>query len=320
MINWKKPRTEKFIEKQIKKHGVDSFMINWYNISQYQKLSEPFIEKYKDFVDWYYISKYQFLSELFIGKYCARVNWREIFISQKLSPTFIAINASNNSLYWHCVSRHQKLSESFIENYADKVPWHIIFEFQKLSESFIDRHKKRWEINKSNYNRSAQAIIKYQKLSEEYREKNNLKDPIDGLGLEIIDNWLYTSTEDKIKHIKKNTKYKIIDNKYIIAYKTVKEDNHSVFNFQYKYEVGKTYKSHCDCNLDNENSFGLSAWTKKEALRYHPRGKLIKVKINIEDIGAIVHSGSKIRCFKFKVLKEVNPFKRWFKKMVQKYF
>ncbi|MFA5600687.1 MAG: hypothetical protein WDA06_08850, partial [Phenylobacterium sp.] len=71
------------------------------------------------------------------------------------------------------------------------------------------------------------------------------------------------------------------------------------------YEIGKTYKSHCDCNLTNENSFGLSAWTKKEALEYYPKGKLLKVKIDIKDIGAIVHNGNKIRCFKFEVLEEI---------------
>jgi len=54
---------------------------------------------------------------------------------------------------------------------------------------------------------------------------------------------------------------------------------------------------------------------KKRALKYYKHGKLLKVKINIEDIGAIIHDGGKIRCFKFEVIKEVKP---WYKKMFNK--
>ena len=43
--------------------------INWDWISQYQKLSEQFIEKFQDRVSWDYISAYQELSEEFIEKY-----------------------------------------------------------------------------------------------------------------------------------------------------------------------------------------------------------------------------------------------------------
>jgi len=66
----------------------------------------------------------------------------------------------------------------------------------------------------------------------------------------------------------------------------------------------KTYESHCDCNIDNNSSFGLSAWTIKEAKEYCNQ-KIIKVKININDLGCIVHSGNKLRCRKFTVLEEV---------------
>jgi hypothetical protein len=65
----------------------------------------------------------------------------------------------------------------------------------------------------------------------------------------------------------------IFYDEYIIAYKAVREDYHSVYNWQYKYEVGQTYKSHCDCDLFEENSFGLSTWTKEGALEYYNKGK-----------------------------------------------
>jgi hypothetical protein len=48
---------------------IDVNKVKWYYISIYQKLSEPFIDKFKDKVDWYYISIFQKLSEEFIVKY-----------------------------------------------------------------------------------------------------------------------------------------------------------------------------------------------------------------------------------------------------------
>ena len=142
-------------------------------------------------------------------------------------------------------------------------------------------------------------ISEYQKLSKAFRDKFNLK-------TYYKTNWLYKTTKSKLKYIKENTNYKVIDNKYIEAYKSIRTDNYSVFNFQYKYEVGKWYESTCDCNINEENSFGLSAWTKDKAKEYYNKGKLIKVLIPIKDIGAIVHDNKKIRCFRLKVLKEIS--------------
>jgi hypothetical protein len=103
---------------------------------------------------------------------------------------------------------------------------------------------------------------------------------------------LYKSVNFKKKYIKDNTDYEIVDDNHVIAYKSVRSDNRSVyFPTKYKYEVGQ---------------FGLSAWTKKDALNYHCDGKLLKVKIAIKDIGAIVRDSNKIRCTKFKILGPAN--------------
>ena len=56
--------------------------------------------------------------------------------------------------------------------------------------------------------------------------------------------------------------------------------------------------------MDEENSFGLSAWTKEKALEYY-EGELYKVKIHIDDVGALVQKGSKIRCFKLEVIEKI---------------
>ncbi len=69
----------KEIEEYCKKNNINledfDGEINWNWISQYQDLSEEFINKYYDKVNWDNISKYQTLSEKFIEEYRDYVNW-----------------------------------------------------------------------------------------------------------------------------------------------------------------------------------------------------------------------------------------------------
>ena len=99
--------------------------------------------------------------------------------------------------------------------------------------------------------------------------------------------------------------YEIVNDEYIIAYKSTRIDGYSTFNFQYQYEVGKTYESHADGNLDEENSFGLSVWTKKDAIEFYPNGELYKVKIHIDDLAAVVHNNCKLRCSKIEIIEKI---------------
>jgi hypothetical protein len=253
--------TEKQIRKLIKEDKV-----NWYYISQFQKLSEDFIREFQDKVDWYYISQFQKNSENLIREF-------------------------KDKVIWFYISQYQKLSEDFIREFKDKVNWDYISEYQKLSEDFIREFKDKvdWV-----------SISAYQKLSEKFVREFNL---------EIKETcWIYKTKEEKLKYIKDNKLdkvYELVDDQYIIAYKSTRLDGYSVYNFQYKYEVGETYESHCDCNINEENSFGLSAWTKYEALGYH-QGNLYKVKINIEDIGCFVHNNGKIRAKKITILEKLS--------------
>ena len=108
----------------------------------------------------------------------------------------------------------------------------------------------------------------------------------------------------KLEAVKKLKLYKFLDKNHILAYKAVRPDGHSLFNFQYQYESGKSYETNCDCQLKEENSFGLSAWTEEKAKEYGggKQHKIIKVKIAVQDIGAIVHDGGKLRCHRFEVI------------------
>jgi len=262
--------------------------IDWSSIAVRKRLSEDFIRKFNKYVNWLNICQYQSLSEDFIREFRDQVHWSYISKYQNLSENFI--REFENRVNWFNISTYQQLSENFIREFKIKLHWTRISKYQKLSENFIREFK---------YQIDWDYIIYYQKLSSKFRKEFNLKI--------LKHNWLYKTKEWKLNWIKKHTDYEVVDNQYIIAYKSVKKDGYSVFNRQFQYEIGNTYEDfHCDCNSNIDNSFGLSAWYKQNAKEYYDYGKLLKVKINIEDIGCIVPShNNKIRCWKLTILEEV---------------
>ena len=163
--------------------------------------------------------------------------------------------------------------------------------------NLIKLEKLNCTINKFQNKVDWDYISMYQKLSKSFIKKHNLIIP--------KDSWMYKSDKEKLDYIKLNDcPYEVVDDKYIIAYKSTKINGYSVYNFQYKYEVGKSYSSTCDCITYNKFSFGLSAWTKEKALQYYDRGDLYKVKINLEDIGVIIND-YKIRARKITILEKI---------------
>jgi hypothetical protein len=275
--SYQEPLSEEFIEQ-------NKDLVDWYWISAFQKLSEEFIERNKDLVNWFDISRYQKLSEEFIERNKDLVNWNLISANQKLSEEFIERN--KDLVNWFAISQFQKLSEEFIQRNKDLVNWRYISAFQKLSEEFIEQNKDLvdWEY-----------ISKYQKLSEEFRLKHNLSLP--------KNNWLYSDKETKRKAIKDCGLYEL-DNDWVIAYKGIRSNGYSKYNFQYKYELGSTYQCHADHNLDNENSFGLSAWTEEKAREYCNE-KIVKVRVHLDHVAALVHDCHKIRCEQFEIIEEL---------------
>ena len=256
----------------------------WVDISVEQKLSEDFIREFKDKVDWEWISRNQKLLESFIREFKDYVDWEWISENQKLSKSFI--REFQNEVCWEWISESQKLSESFIREFQDKVDWYWVSINQKLSESFIREFQDKvdwyW-------------ISKYQKLSnefiEEFKDKLNLN--------KIKESWHYKTTDEKKQAVIDTGLYECHED-YFIAYKGIRSDRYSNYNFQYKYEKGGIYESWCDCSND-ENSFGLSVWNEPNARGYCDE-LVVKVKVNYEDVGRVVHNGGKIRCFKIEVL------------------
>ena len=298
--------TENFIRKFADK-------VNWDCISEYQHLSEDFIREFAESVDWYWISRYQHLSEGFIREFANKVKWCYISKYQHLSENFIRefkggvycdyiserqclsegfIREFAHRVDWINISENQHLSEDFIREFADKVDWSWISEYQHLSEDFIRefKHKVCWY-----------CIFKYQRLSkefiEEFKDELSMEDEsIMGL---IADSWHYKSVEEKKRAVMDTGLYECHDD-YFIAYKGIRSDRYSNFNFHYQYLKGHTYETWCDCS-EEENSYGFSAWTGKGARDYC--GELVvRVKVRYEDVGRVVHNGGKIRCFKIEIL------------------
>lgn len=258
--------------------------VHWDCISIYQHLSEDFIREFKDDVDWFWISECQHLSENFIREFKDKVDWYCISRYQHIFEDFI--REFEDKVYWEYISGCQHLSETFIREFKDRICWYNISTYQQLSEAFIREFKDRvdwiW-------------IAKYQRLSKNFirKFKNDIYKKL------IADSWHYKSVEEKKKAVMETGLYECHDD-YFIAYKGIRTDRYSNFNFQYQYLKGHTYETWCDCSA-NENGFGFSAWTETKAREYCDE-LLVRVKVRYEDVGRVVHKGGKIRCFKLEVL------------------
>lgn len=87
---------------------------------------------------------------------------------------------------------------------------------------------------------------------------------------------------------------------YFYAYKNIRSDKYSLYDFRYQYLLGETYECFSDYS-DDEDSFGFYADSASEAEKYS-RGLTIRVKIYYKDVTAVVHDGGKIRCKKLIVM------------------
>lgn len=234
-----------------------------------------------------------FLTETFIETHLDSINFSAISDSQKLTESFIEKHLDKLDVYY--ILKYQKLSQKFIEKHLKKfeTEWSgsiaTILKYQKVNLSFIKRHAKT-KLHKDTYSR-------YQRLPAKFIEDNNIRI--------TKNNWMYKDIKFKEKYIKEKTDYPIFSDKhgkYIIAYKGIRKNRYSAYNYQYKYLKGQTYEAHCDCNADDCASFGLSAWNYAYAEDYC-NDLVVKVKIYIKDIGCIVnHDKNKIRCRKMTIL------------------
>ncbi len=258
--------------------------LNWVKLSEHTGLTEDFIREFADNLDWYWISARQRLSEEFIEEFKDKVYWDLISEFQRLSEDFI--REFKDKVDWYGIARGQRLSEDFIREFKDRVNWIHISKYQRLSEDFIREFKDKvyWT-----------HISKYQRLSEDFIRE--FKDKL--IKSSIIHSWHYKSVEEKKKAVMDTGLYECHED-YFIAYKGIRRNRYSNYNFQYQYLKGEVYETWCDCSIDN-CGFGFSAWTEGMA-RYYCDELVVRVKVRYEDVGRVVCEGGKIRCFKIEIL------------------
>ena len=97
-----------YFEKKYNKNINKFFDNEWCEISQFQYLTEEFMDKYENKLDWFYISACQKLSEEFIEKYKNKLDWDYISSHQKLSGEFI--HKYKNKINWYCISKQNKIN------------------------------------------------------------------------------------------------------------------------------------------------------------------------------------------------------------------
>ena len=272
-----------YINKECGTNYTSLNKVDWRMVSKKQNLSEDFIREFADKVSWSNISYRQKLSEDFIREFKDKVSWSIISYYQKLSEDFI--KEFQDKVDWDFISGHQKLSEDFIREFQDMVNWDYISKYQKLSEDFIREFSDKvfWSY-----------ISEYQKLSEDFIREFQLE-----LGDVKEKSWLYKDKEFLKDQVIASGLYEYYDD-YFIAYKGIRSDRYSKFNFQYQYLPGETYEAHCDCT-DNTNSFGLSVWTEEKVKEFYS-DLVVRVKVNYEDVGSLSYDNGKIRVRKLTVL------------------
>lgn len=256
--------------------------MDWTFVSRRSRLSEEFIREFQNCVNWYYVSGCQRLSEEFIREFKNKVNWHQISIYQKLSEAFI--HEFRYSVDWRYISAYQKLSEPFIREHQDYVNWLNVSIYQPLSENFIQEFadKVRWYSITCSQAVSKEFLKKFgRKFGRKLR--NNSDKPVSYWKEKVQKTGLYECHKD-----------------FFYAYKGIRSDRYSRFNFQYRYLPGKTYECFSDYS-DKQNSFGLSAWTVADAEKYCSE-LIIKVKIYYRNVTAVVHGGGKIRCKRMTVM------------------
>lgn len=254
-----------------------SEMLSWDDITVSQILSEEFMYEFKDKIKWMYIAVSQNLSEKFIRENKSKLFMENVAIRQKMSESLMeekGLNCPN-------ICTYQTLSEDFIEKHKNSVRWNIISKRQKLSEKFILKYRDRLDLY---------YVSMYQKLSDEALNILGLSKP--------ENNWLYVSNEYKKRQIQSCGLYECHDD-YFIAYKSVRRDRFSAYDFKNRYINGSTHEKHAD-HTDDIISFGLTVGTK-HSIRMFCDEFAVKCKIYYKDVARIIFC-NEIRVSKIEVL------------------
>lgn len=252
-------------------------------LAKFQILDESFIRKHKEDLDPLYLFQYQKLSEELMDEYC-KVSHPNLYLLsryQKLSEEFI--DAHKDIVDWDDISIYQRLSPEWMSQHLTSLNLYSIFKTQQLPISFIEDYMKYAPL---------EIVATYQTLPSSMREKLHR--------YELDENERYLSIDEKREKIFQTGLFDCHDD-YFIAYKAIRKDRYSIYNFQYWYEKGGVYSENCDC-MPTRNSFGLNVCTLPYAEFYmvNENDIIVRCKIRYEDVGRIL--GQIVRCFRIEIL------------------
>lgn len=288
-----------YIEKQKKDH---------------KKIDHRYILQHCDGVDKDYLDKYMIrinhsvlmdarsipireeYLDLILNHKCYVDRWG-IDTKQKVSIGFY--KAHKDEIYLSRIVKHQKLSENDIKEILDDIineDWlYCLFEYQILSESFLRSIKEYW-INEACLKT---YMVNYNKLSTEFRKEFDLDKYL------FKGNWLYKSTEFKKEKLIETNLYECFED-HFIAYKAIRKDRYSIYDFQYQYLKNGIYEAKANYDINDDVSFGLSVGTKEHCKKYgKDYGKahiIVKCKVYYDDIAAVIGGEGKVRCTKIQIL------------------
>lgn len=116
------------------------------------KLSEEFIEKYKDVINWDHLSANPHLTMEFWSKHMDKINmkyiWRNFHVTQEFAEKHI------DQVEKSAFSQNPNFSESFYEQHLDKIDWDVLFRNTGLSREFLAKYQDRMTNKANDYLRS----------------------------------------------------------------------------------------------------------------------------------------------------------------------
>ena len=144
--------------------------LNWAYASQYQKLTVPFITKYRSRIDFNALSKSKYLTPDIMLEFIEDLNMNYMVnharftecVFLKMLPFLntyhiittlkrtrcsddtlrAVILADSDCQIFEAIAQYQNLSEQFIDDMKDNLDWKLISHYQSMSDEFVKTH---WE-------------------------------------------------------------------------------------------------------------------------------------------------------------------------------
>lgn len=135
IFDWNKVSANKLSEDFIEKYKDK---LNWREVLQANEFSEDFIRRYLKYMDGGLLVATQHLSEEFLWEFRDFIDWE--YLWQDVSNDFL--RKATNYIHWNSYIWRKRLTEELLREFRDYLDWTVISHTQTLSEPFI---KENWD-------------------------------------------------------------------------------------------------------------------------------------------------------------------------------